>query len=130
MASMMVLMVATVVGVMVRVVVTFMVVFMMSNTMVTPKTFAQGELSGQLSDGLPLVKDGFLLPHKAFAKVQDGGLSFIRHHASMGAPTMIMRATTGSMGHSRWGIAARIRLWRNRGANKLGANAITVFYAW
>lgn len=74
-------MVAALLAVVVIVVVVAVVV-MVANAMVTTEALAQGKLGGQLSDGLPLVQDGLLLPHKALAQVQDGGFGLVGHHAT------------------------------------------------
>ena len=76
----------------------------MTSAMMTPKALTQGELGGQLSDGLPLVQDGFLLPHKAFTQVQDSGFSLVGHHASTAAATVviIVAVSAWSMGHTGW----------------------------
>lgn len=104
-----------------------MVVVMVATAMVTAKALTQGKFSSQLSDGLPLVKDGLLLPHKALTQVQDGGFGLIRHHAT--PVTAIVTISAWSMGHTGWRVAAGVCLWWNWSANKFGADAIVMFYA-
>lgn len=115
----------------VMIVVGVVMVVMVVRAMVTTEALAQGELGGQLPDGLSLVQDGLLLPHEALAQVQDGGFGLIRHHASPAAAivTISVAVTGRSMGHTGWGIAAGVCFWGDWGANKFGANAIVIFYA-
>ena len=49
------------------------------------KALAESELGRQLSDGLPLVQNGLLLPHQALPQVQDGGFSLVRHDSPCAA---------------------------------------------
>lgn len=51
------------------VVVAAVVVVVVTAAMVTAKALTQGQLCGELPDGLPLVQDGLLLPHQALAQV-------------------------------------------------------------
>lgn len=45
------------------------VVVVVTAAVVTTEALTQRKLSGQLSDGLPLVQDGLLLPHQALTQV-------------------------------------------------------------
>ena len=112
-------------------VVMVVVVVMVIGAMVTTKALAQGELGGELPDGLPLVQDGLLLPHKALAKVQDGGFGLIGHHASPGAAIVAVSVavTARCVGDTGWGITAGVCFWGNWGANKFRAYAIVIFYS-
>lgn len=124
--------VAVVMIVMMGIVMVVVVVVMVISAMVTTtEALAQGELGGQLPDGLPLVQDGLLLPHKALAQVQDGGFGLFGHHASPATAvvTICVAVTARSMGHTGWRIAAGVCFWGNWGANKFRANAIVIFYA-
>lgn len=125
-----VVVVVVVMGIVMVVVVIFVVVVVVANAMVTTKALAQGKLGGQLSDGLPLVQDGLLLPHKALAQVQDGGFGLVRHHATPAAAIVAISVavTARSMGHTGWRIAAGVCFWGDWGADKFGANAIVMFY--
>lgn len=126
-----VVMMVAVMGTMVVLMVAVMVAVMMTSAMVTAKALAQRELGGQLPDGFPLVQDGLLLPHKALAKVQNGGFGLVGHHAPPVAAIVAVAVaiTAWSMGHAGWGVAAWVCFWGNWGANKFGANAIVIFYA-
>lgn len=110
----------------VMIVVPILVVVVAGAVMAT-EALAQGELGGQLPDGLPLVQDGLLLPHKALAQVQDGGFGLVGHHGSPAAA--IVAVAAGSMGHTGWGVAAGVCFRGNRSANKLGADAVVIFDA-
>ena len=100
---------------------------MVTATVVTTEALAQGELGGELPDGLPLVQDGLLLPHKALTQVQDGGFGLVGHHAS--PVTAIVASSGWSMGHSGWRKAAGVCIWGDWSADKFGANAIIILYA-
>lgn len=122
-----VIMVVIVVVVMVVVV----VVVVVSVAMVTTEALAQGQLGGQLSDGLALVQDGLLLPHQALPQVQDGGFGLVGHHAApAGAAVPVsVGVAARSMGHRGWRVAARVCLRGDRSADKFGAHAVVMFYA-
>lgn len=122
-----VIMVIVMMRIMMVVVAIFVVVVMVATIMVTTEALAQGELGGELSDGLPLVQDGLLLPHKALTQVQDGGFGLVGHHAS--PVTAILAISGWSMGHSGWRKAAGVCIWGDRSADKFGANAIIILYA-
>lgn len=124
-------MVIVMVVVMMVIAVVIVVVVMVTNTMVTTEALAQSELGGQLSDGLPLVQNGLLLPHEALAQVQDGGFGLVRHHVSpvTAIVAISVSITAWSMGHTGWRIAAGVCFWGNWSANKFWANAIVVLYA-
>lgn len=130
MAAMLPVVVVVVVVVMV-VVVVIMVVVMVTDTVVTTEALAQSELGGQLSDGLPLVQNGLLLPHEALAQVQDGGFGLVGHHVSPVAAIVAISVsiTAWSMGHTGWRIATGVCFWGDWSANKFRANAIVMFYA-
>lgn len=66
-----------VMAVVVVVVVVAMVIVVTADATVTAEALTQGELCGQLPDGLSLVQDGLLLPHEALAEVQDGGFGLV-----------------------------------------------------
>lgn len=116
--------------VMMGIVMVVVVVVMVANAVVTTEALAQGELGGQLSDGLPLVQDGLLLPHEALAQVQDGGFGLVGHQASpvSAVVTVSVAVTARSVGHTGWRIAAGVCFWGNWSANKFGANAIVMFH--
>lgn len=124
-------MMVAVMGTMVVVMVTVMVTVMMTSAMVTAESLAQRKLGSQLPDGFPLVQDGLLLPHKALAKVQNGGFGLVGHHAPPVAAIVAVAVaiTAWSMGHTGWGVAAWVCFWGNWSANKFGTNAIAIFYA-
>lgn len=66
MLPMVVIMVVVMMSIMMIIVV---MVVMVTSAMVTTKALTQGKLCSQLSDGLPLVQNGLLLPHKALTQV-------------------------------------------------------------
>lgn len=127
MVVMMGVVVVVVVVVMIGIMMAVVVVVMVTSAVVTPEALAQCKLGGQLSDRLPLVKDSLLLPHKAFAQVQDGGFGLVRHHAT--PVTAVVAIGVWTMGYTGWRIAAGVCFWWDWSANKFGADSIVMFYA-
>lgn len=116
--------------VVVVVVVVAVMVVMVTDPVVTSVALAQGELGGQLPDGLPLVQDGLLLPDQALAEVQDSGFGLVRHKAASAAATAVLAIGSRGGWNARWGEATRVGVRRDGRAHELGANAILVLCSW
>lgn len=91
------------------------------------EALAQGELSCQLSDGLPLVQDGLFLLHKALPKVEDGGLGLFtcppppsRRCTLMTSGTCCTYSWTGGR------EAGGVHLHRKWGTNKAGVGSMII----
>lgn len=110
-----------------------MVVIIVVTTCTSAKTLAEGEFGRQLPDGLPLVKNGLFLPHKALTQVEDSCFGLIRNTVAHHWPVMsiamsVTMAITMSISVAvpmatravavPWREARRVCVCRNWGADK------------
>ena len=104
------------------------------------EALAQGQLGGELPDGLPLVQDGLLLLDQALPQVEDGGLGLVRHPPPTGGrrprgAAAVVRRPTGPRppSHARpphaWsphGEAGRVQVHGHGHAHEAGVGSVVV----
>lgn len=93
------------------------------------KALAQGELSRQLPDGLPLVQDGLFLLDKALPEVEDGGFGFFARPPPASRRCTLMAWSAGPCCPYAWTRcreAGRVCIYGNRGANKAWVGSVVI----